>query len=56
MNRSLAEGMEEHDDTPYVFGILYNEIRSVALGEPTADNKKGEGVLGDPDFADLLYK
>ncbi|AQZ15378.1 (ZYRO0E05214g) [Zygosaccharomyces parabailii] len=55
MNHSLAEGMKEYDDTPYVFGIIYSEIKSVALGEP-ADNKKGEGILGDPEFAKLLYK
>lgn len=55
MNKQLAEGMHEYDDTPYVFGILYNEIRSVAQGEP-ADNKEGEGVLGDREFANLLYK
>lgn len=54
MNKQLAEGMHEHDDTPYVFGILYNEIRSVALGEPN-DNET-DGFLNDKEFANLLYK
>ncbi|AMD21702.1 HFL154Wp [Eremothecium sinecaudum] len=55
MYRTLASDMEEHDDTPYVFGILYNEIRAVQLGE-SKDNVKGSGTMGDPDFAKLLYK
>ncbi|SCU86113.1 LAMI_0D00474g1_1 [Lachancea mirantina] len=55
MHRSLMGEMEEHDDTPYVFGILYNEIRAVALGE-SQDNIKGSGHLGDPSFEKLLFK
>lgn len=54
MNKQLAEGMHEYDDTPYVFGIIYNEIRSIALGEP--NDNEGEGVLNDKEFASLLYK
>lgn len=55
MYRALANDMEEFDDTPYVFGILYNEIRSVSIGIST-DNKKGVGAMGDPDFEKLLLK
>jgi len=54
MYKSLASGMEEYDDTPYVFGILYNEIRAVSLGEST-DNTAGSGLMGDADFAKLLF-
>lgn len=56
MYRSLANDMDVYDDSPYVFGILYNEIRAVTLGEST-DNKQGEGgPMSDPDFAKLLSK
>ncbi|AET38425.1 uncharacterized protein Ecym_2723 [Eremothecium cymbalariae DBVPG len=54
MYKSLASDMDVYDDTPYVFGILYNEIRSVHLGQST-DNQKGSGPMGDLDFAKLLY-
>ncbi|CDO96391.1 unnamed protein product [Kluyveromyces dobzhanskii CBS 2104] len=55
MYRALASEMDEYNDTPYVFGVLYNEIRAVERGEST-DNKKGSGPMGDSDFAKLLYK
>lgn len=55
MYRSLAEGMEEHDDTPYVFGVIYNELRSVAHGD-SRDNKTGQGIMGDPIFKRLLIQ
>lgn len=55
MYRSLAEGMDEHGDVPYVFGIIYNEVRAVALGE-SKENKRGQGILGDPNLEDLLIK
>lgn len=55
MYRSLTEGMDEHEDVPYVFGIIYNEVRSVTLGEST-DNKRGQGILGDPSLESLLIK
>ncbi|AAS53496.1 AFR125Cp [Eremothecium gossypii ATCC 10895] len=56
MYRALAGDMDVHDDAPYVFGILYNEIRAVQLGI-SRDNQKGSGgAMGDPDFAALLYK
>lgn len=55
MYRSLTEGMDEHNDIPYVFGIMYNEVRSVALGEST-DNKRGQGILGDPSLESLLVE
>lgn len=55
MYRNLVGDMEEHGDAPYVFGILYNEIRAVAQNEST-DNVKGSGPMGDGDFARLLYR
>lgn len=55
MYRSLTEGMDEHGDVPYVFGIIYNEVRSVTLGE-SSDNKRGQGILGDPNLESLLVK
>ncbi|BAP71803.1 hypothetical protein KLMA_40288 [Kluyveromyces marxianus] len=55
MYRALASEMDEYNDTPYVFGVLYNEIRAVEKGEST-DNQKGVGPMGDPDFVKLLYK
>ncbi|AGO13272.1 AaceriAFR125Cp [[Ashbya] aceris (nom. inval.)] len=56
MYRALAGDMDVHDDAPYVFGILYNEIRAVQLGL-SRDNQKGSGgAMGDPDFAALLHK
>ncbi|CEP61706.1 uncharacterized protein LALA0_S03e09010g [Lachancea lanzarotensis] len=55
MNRTLVSEMEEYDDAPYVFGIVYNEIRSLALGE-SVHNVEGSGVLGDPEFQKLLHK
>ncbi|QEU58237.1 hypothetical protein KDRO_A02520 [Kluyveromyces lactis] len=55
MYRALASEMDEYDDTPYVFGVLYNEIRAVEKGEST-DNEKGVGAMGDADFVKLLYK
>ncbi|SCU90677.1 LAME_0E09604g1_1 [Lachancea meyersii CBS 8951] len=54
MHRTLVGEMEEFDDAPYVFGIVYNEIRSVAQGE-SLHNVKGRGALGDPDFEKLLF-
>ncbi|CAR30520.1 KLTH0H11792p [Lachancea thermotolerans CBS 6340] len=55
MYQTLVGEMEEYDDAPYVFGILYNEIRSVSQNE-SADNAKGSGAMGDPDFEKLLYR
>ncbi|QLG71405.1 hypothetical protein HG535_0B04470 [Zygotorulaspora mrakii] len=55
MYRSLAEGMDEYDDTPYVFGVVYNEIRAVAQGK-SKDNVSGQGIMGDPAFKRLLLK
>lgn len=55
MYRALASEMDEYNDTPYVFGVLYNEIRAVENGEST-DNVKGVGPMGDSDFVKLLYK
>lgn len=55
MYRALASEMDEYNDTPYVFGVLYNEIRAVETGE-SKDNKKGVGAMGDPDFVKLLYR
>lgn len=55
MYKELSEGMEEHGDTPYVFGILYNELLDVANGKSTS-NQKGEGPMGDADFLKLVAK
>ncbi|XBW37746.1 hypothetical protein QEN19_003328 [Hanseniaspora menglaensis] len=55
MYKELTADMEEHGDTPYVFGILYNELTDVSLGKST-DNEKGEGLMGDDAFLKLLYK
>ncbi|SCU98798.1 LADA_0H15412g1_1 [Lachancea dasiensis] len=55
MHRTLIGEMEEYGDAPYVFGIVYNEIRSIAQGQ-SVHNVKGSGALGDPDFEKLLYK
>ncbi|KAL6940054.1 hypothetical protein ACO0QE_003937 [Hanseniaspora vineae] len=51
--QALAHDMEEYDDTPYIFGILYDEIRAVAQKE-SVHNTDGSGFTGDPDFAKLL--
>ncbi|SCU97876.1 LAFA_0G13916g1_1 [Lachancea sp. 'fantastica'] len=53
MHRNLVSEMEEYEDAPYVFGIVYNEIRSLAQGE-SVHNVEGSGVLGDPEFQKLL--
>ncbi|SCV04903.1 LANO_0G13960g1_1 [Lachancea nothofagi CBS 11611] len=55
MHRMLVGEMEEYGDTPYVFGILYNEIRSISQNE-SVDNVRGKDALGDPDFEKLLSK
>ncbi|CUS21050.1 LAQU0S02e04720g1_1 [Lachancea quebecensis] len=55
MYQTLVGEMEEYEDAPYVFGILYNEIRSVSQNE-SVDNAKGSGAMGDPDFEKLLYR
>ena len=55
MYKELSDGMEEHGDTPYVFGILYNELLDVAAGK-SVSNQKGEGPMGDADFLKLVSK
>ncbi|KAH3900480.1 uncharacterized protein SCODWIG_03213 [Saccharomycodes ludwigii] len=55
MYKGLASDMEEHDDTPFVFGIMYNELIDVALNK-SKHNVKGVGPMGDADFFKLLYK
>lgn len=55
MYKELSDGMEEHGDTPYVFGILYNELLDVATGK-SVSNIKGEGPMGDADFLKLVSK
>lgn len=39
MYKELSDGMEEHGDTPYVFGILYNELLDVSNGKSTSNQK-----------------
>lgn len=55
MYKELSDGMEEHGDTPYVFGILYNELVDVASGK-SVSNQKGDGPMGDADFLKLVSK
>lgn len=55
MYKELSADMEEHGDTPYVFGILYNELLDVSLGK-SVDNEEGKGPMGDKSFLKLIYK
>lgn len=55
MYRELSSDMEEHGDTPYAFGILYNELLDVSLGK-SSNIEKGKDALGDEAFFNLLYK
>lgn len=55
MYKELSADMEEHGDTPYVFGILYNELLDVSLGK-SVDNEEGKGPMGDESFLKLINK